>query len=66
MSAQATPPPGPALVVLASDRRHYLRAEEAVLRGGFLLARQAGRWRAYPPAAVSKVVWLEASEEAVA
>jgi hypothetical protein len=50
-------PSGPAGIVLAHDRRHMVRASQARLERGFILAVVNGEWRAWSSAEVASVRW---------
>ncbi|MEA2385542.1 MAG: hypothetical protein QOH72_5513 [Solirubrobacteraceae bacterium] len=59
-------PSGPARLVLAADRRHYLYAEAAYVDHGLIVARVDGAWRVYAPAEIVAVKWVPPRPKAVA
>ena len=50
-------PAGPARIALASDRGHWVHAEQARLERGWLIAVVDGAWWAWSSAEVVKVRW---------
>lgn len=56
-------PSGPAGIVLTTDRRHLIRADQARLERGFVLAVVNGEWRAWSSAEVVSVRWRREHDE---